>query len=97
MPNVRYSRPAERDLADILSYTKQQWGQAQADSYFQKLADTFNLLARHQNVGRPLSPARPTWRRFEEASHVLLYRPIPDGIRIERIIHKRQLIEPRLH
>jgi hypothetical protein len=35
--------------------------------------------------------------RFEHASHIILYQPLPDGIRIERIIRNRQLIEPHLH
>lgn len=46
MPSFQYSRRAERDIANILAYTRDQWGQAQADTYFQELADTFNLLAR---------------------------------------------------
>ncbi|HZQ45226.1 MAG TPA: type II toxin-antitoxin system RelE/ParE family toxin [Acidobacteriaceae bacterium] len=96
MPKIQYSRRAEQELADILAYTKQRWGDAQAGTYFQELADTFNLLARYKEMGRSLSATRPTWRRFEQASHVLLYQSIPDGIRIQRIIHKRRLVQPHL-
>lgn len=97
MPTFEYSRQAERELADILAYTKQQWGQAQAEIYFQELADTFVLLARYPAMGRPFSAVRPTWRRFEHASHVILYNPLADGVRIQRILHRRQLVSPRLH
>lgn len=94
MPVFRYSRRAEQDLSDILAYTKERWGAAQADTYFQELADTFNLLAQHQEMGRSFSAGRRNWRRFEHASHIILYRPISGGIRIERIIHNRRLIDP---
>ena len=97
MPTFLYSKQAERELANILAFTKQQWGVAQAEDYFQELADTFNLLARYREMGRSFSRSRPNWRRFEHASHIILYQPITGGVRIERIIHKRRLVDPHLH
>jgi toxin ParE1/3/4 len=94
VPTFRYSRRAERELADILVYTRERWGKAQADIYFQELADTFNLLVRYQEMGRRFSAMHPTWRRFEHASHIILYQPIPSGIRIIRLLHKRQTVNP---
>ena len=94
MASFQYSRRAEQELADILAYTKERWGKAQAETYLQELADTFNLLARYRQMGRTFSHIRPSWRRFEQASHIIIYQPISGGIRIERILHKRRLVDP---
>lgn len=97
MPTIQYSRRAEQDISDILAYTKERWGEAQAQTYFQELAETFVLLARYRQMGRSFSAGHPEWRRFEHASHIILYHEGPSGIRIQRVIHKRQLVEPHLH
>ena len=92
MPTFSYSKQAERDLDGILAYTKQQWGIWQAEVYFQELADTFHLLARYPGMGRVFSENHPNWRRFETESHVIVYTPAGDGIRVQRLIHQRQLV-----
>jgi len=91
MPQVQYSPKAEADLAGILRYTLEQWGAAQTSRYLDRLVDTFDLLAHHPEMGRTYFVGRLNWRRFEIASHVILYRPIHDGIKLQRISHKRQL------
>jgi toxin ParE1/3/4 len=90
MPTFRYTRQAEKELASILAHTKNEWGEAQAQKYFQELADTFHLLARYQQMGRIFSESHRTWRRFEQGSHVIIYRSVADGIVIQRLLHNRQ-------
>ena len=93
MPEVQYSAQAEADLDDIATFTRQKWGQSQADAYFNSLVDTFGTLAHSPLIGRPYSDSHPNWRRFEHQSHVILYLPIPSGIRIQRVIHHRRKLQ----
>lgn len=93
MPPFRYSRRAEQDLSNILAYTKEHWGDAQAQTYFEKLAGTLTLLARYKSLGRAYSKAHPTWQRFEHESHIIVYEPVSQGIRVQRLIHKHQLVQ----
>ena len=93
MPEVQYSSQAETDLDDIATFTRQQWGQSQADSYFSSLVDTFETLARSPLIGRSYSDRYRNWRRFEHQSHVILYLPIPSGIRIQRLMHNRRKLQ----
>ena len=97
MPLVLYSQKAETNLESIVDFTRDRWGQEQAEAYLNGLVDTFYLLAKRPAMGRVYSTRQPTWRRFEHVSHVILYQPIPEGIRIQRVIHKRQLLERASH
>jgi toxin ParE1/3/4 len=94
MPRFKYSKVARLELLDITEYTRKQWGDAQARSYLDSLEATFDLLAQYPLMGRVFSSRFRQWRRFEHASHVILYQPIPSGIRIIRLLHKRQTVNP---
>ena len=93
MLQVLYSQKADADLEGIVAFTQERWGQGQAEKYLNGLVDTFYILAKRPSTGRVYSTRQPAWRRFEHVSHVILYQSIPEGIRIQRIIHKRQLVE----
>lgn len=97
MASFQYSRVARLELLDIIEYTRKQWGDAQARSYFDSLESTLNLLAEFPLIGRAISIRKRAWRRFEHASHIILYQPLAGGIRIERIVHKRKLVDRHLH
>ena len=56
MPVVLVSTQAEANIDSIAEYTKDTWGEIQADSYLMKLEDGFELLARspfYRTVLRP--------------------------------------------
>jgi toxin ParE1/3/4 len=93
MATFRYTKRADRELYHILTYTREHWGEAQMQRYFDQLAETLTLLAEHKWMGRTFSKAHPTWRRFEHASHIIVYSPTSEGIRVQRLVHKNQLIE----
>ena len=93
MVTFRYSRQAEQELSAILAYTKERWGEPQSQRYLDQLAAVFTLLATHKQMGRTFSRNHPSWRRFEHASHIIVYSPIAGGIRVQRLVHKNQLLE----
>ncbi len=92
MSEVRYSSRALADLREIGTFTLQKWGIQQAEIYLNEIDDSCLLIADHLRIGRVYDSARPTWRRFEQKSHVILYSPRRSGITIQRILHKSRLL-----
>jgi toxin ParE1/3/4 len=92
MPNVRYSKRAERDLEEIAAFTFEKWGDEQARRYVGGLYRICRLIAEKPLLGRLTVANRPTWRRLEHESHVILYSVTRSGITVQRIIHKDRLL-----
>ncbi len=91
MPVVRVSTQAEADIDSIAEYTKDTWGEIQADSYLMKLEDGFELLARNPLIGRSCDQIRRGLRRYEIENHVAFYVPLRNGVLIVRVLHQRML------
>jgi len=91
----RLGERAEFDLAAILDYTVDTWGEEQAVKYFAKLTPCFELLTVTPYLGRACDALSPGLRRIEEGKHVVFYRVADDDIRISRILHQGYL--PRRH
>lgn len=89
MAKYELTNAADRDLTNIYSYTVEQFGEQQADSYLMELDDCFNTLAEKPKLGRSAERLRPGYRRFEHRSHVVFFTEIPGGIRIVRVLHNR--------
>jgi plasmid stabilization system protein ParE len=93
MPSVHFSKSAENDLRGILTYTVDRWGKEHAAGYMSGLDGLFALLRAKPGMGRFYSSVHPRWQRIEHASHVVLYSLRKDGLTIQRVLHKRQLLE----
>lgn len=59
MAEVRLSPAAERDLEDIATYTRDQWGTEQAGRYVDRLTDVFDELARAPKSAPACDHIRP--------------------------------------
>jgi toxin ParE1/3/4 len=90
---VRYAALAEDDLHQIAAYTVRKWGGAQASRYVGTIESTCEMLAETPELGRPCESIAPGLWRFPQARHVVFYRAKPDGIRVVRVLHQRQLAE----
>ena len=86
MPRYRLTRRADRKLEAIYRYTFENFGAAQADTYFAALEETFGLLAERPHLGRIFHE----YRRFEQESHIIFYRTRRSGILIVDILHQRE-------
>lgn len=95
MEPYRLSKLAERDLETISDYTEDHWGKAQAERYILSIKDCLLNLANSPLLGRTDDRKRPSYRRFEQESHVIFYKPESYGIFVGRILHRRMLA--RLH
>lgn len=86
MAGYRLTRRADRKLEAIYTYTLENFGEAQADSYFVTLEETFGLLAERPHLGRRFHE----YRRFEHGAHVIFYRQRRGGVLIVDIFHRRE-------
>jgi toxin ParE1/3/4 len=92
---ARFSKRADSDIEDIATFTIERWGSEQARAYVFDLRKMCRDLAALPDMGRSASKSRLMWRRFEHRSHVILYAITTDGITVQRILHKAQLLPKR--
>lgn len=88
----RLTRAAETRLAQIYEYSLFNFGEIQADRYFNALHDTFSMLADMPEIGRPFR----LWRRHEHQSHVIFYQPTVDGGLIVTLLHHSENIDDQM-
>jgi len=86
---------AEGDLDDIGAYTRREWGDAQCARYLDQLENACQFLADDSRRGRPCDDIRPGLFRYETGRHVVFFRRLPSGIRVQRFLHDRML--PEIH
>jgi len=84
------SHAADRELAEIYTYTFQTFGQAQADRYADQLLASARLVADFPLLGRDYTTGDGVeYRRYGSGRHFLFYRLRDDGdIVIDHFIHQ---------
>jgi len=87
----RVSATASQRLDEIFVYTRDTWGQDQADAYIRGLFGCFERIARHDIVSRAI-PAEfginGFYCRYER--HYVYWRKLADGaVGIVTILHER--------
>jgi toxin ParE1/3/4 len=87
----KLTRKAASDLAEILMYTVDTWGEKQAEEYLTVLSDGFDLIALNPGLGRRCDVLAPRLLRLERGSHVIFYKPVRGLVLISRILHQRML------
>jgi toxin ParE1/3/4 len=92
MPEIRRTAQAEEDLIDLWLYIAQDNPSA-ADRLLDEFEDKFLLLAANPELG----PARPhiaaECRYFPMGRYLILYRLIPDGIEVVRVVQGARRLE----
>jgi toxin ParE1/3/4 len=89
MPRLEISPAANSDLIEIGVYIAQQCGSVRrAESFLTALQQTFETLATRPEMGELRTEfATRQYRSFSVGNYVIYFRPIPDGIRIARVLH----------
>ncbi len=95
MASFRSSARARADILEIAVFTIERWSEAQADKYLSGLEELCRRLSEGETTGRARDDIAPGLYRIGYMSHAVFYRPVPDGVRIVRVLHQRQL--PELH
>ena len=96
MPRVIKHAQVEQDLTDIWLYSRQEWGEAQADSYLDELDSCFQLLAESPLIAPERREFRVPVRIHPHASHLVIYQTTDEGIAVVRVLHKRMDLHSRL-
>jgi toxin ParE1/3/4 len=65
----------------------------QAAHYLLGLESSMKLQAQHPRVGRSIDDIREGYFKFPSASHLLIYRPMPDVIAFIRVLHRAMDVE----
>jgi toxin ParE1/3/4 len=82
---------AQSDLAEILDYTVDTWGEKQALEYVAELSACFELISKTPAMGRACDVLSLGLRRIEHRSHVIFYRAVSRDVQISRILHQSRL------
>lgn len=91
----RFTARARDDLRDIAAYTRERWGEAQANRYLCSLESRCEQLALRPHLRRRYDDDH-TYCRAVAGKHVLFYRVDVDGsLLVVRILHAAML--PELH
>ena len=83
---------AESDLIETWLYTYEQWGEAQAERYFDDLEHGIRQLGRHPELGRPCDHIREGYRLLRINRHVVYYPVTSSVIHIVRSYTKRWIL-----
>ncbi|MFV0278710.1 MAG: type II toxin-antitoxin system RelE/ParE family toxin [Parahaliea sp.] len=88
MFEIYKSPKAESDLEEIWLYSFEQWGEAQADRYFDTLTHAINSLMDHPKLGKPAEQVRDDYRSLQVRHHVIYYKLHDDLVEIMRVLHE---------
>lgn len=88
---VQIQQAASHRLDDIYRYTRDRWGEAQADRYVTGLFDAFARIGSHGIVSRPIPAAFGVDGyvcRYEK--HLIYWRRLSNGdIGVVTVLHER--------
>ena len=91
MPAIRIQEGASHRLDDIFRYTRDRWGDEQADTYITGLFAAFEKIAAHGVLSKPIPAAfglNGFFFRYER--HFIYWRHLSNGdIGIVTILHER--------
>ena len=79
---------AKQDLKNIWLYTFKNWGEKQADCYFDELNAAFELIAENPELGFACYYICDGYRQFHINHHLVFYRVTSSKIHIVRILHE---------
>lgn len=78
---------AKKDLQAIWLYSFKNWGEKQADKYFDELDKAILLIAQNPEIGTPCDYIKAGYRQYYINCHVVFYRYTATKIHIIRILH----------
>lgn len=87
---VGFRPEARRDLAEIWTYTAEQWDAEQAERYTKHLRERLTAVARNPHLGSDCGEIYPELRRIKCGSHLIYYLADEDMLDVVRILHQRR-------
>ena len=95
--NYQISVKANEDIEAIWLYTFENWGQEQADRYYNLILNEIEYIAENFESGKSMEFLRKSYRATKVKSHLIFYRKNKKNtVEIIRILHQKMDIENRL-
>jgi toxin ParE1/3/4 len=100
MGDIRLTSAAARDIEEIERFSAAEFGPSLTADYLAGLRGSFAHLRDYPGMGVMRDDLRPGTRSRRYRSHRIYYRPMPDGILIQRVLHyarqvRREMIDDR--
>jgi toxin ParE1/3/4 len=92
MPEIRRTAQAEEDLIELWLYIAQD-NPGAADRLLDEIEDKCLLLAANPRLGPARPDIAPDCRSFPVGRYLILYRLIPDGIEVVRVVQGSRRLE----
>ena len=84
----RLSRQADKDLLDIITYTKGKFGTSQTRKYLLEIDSVVKRLLSNPYIGKRRPEIRPDICTFPVGAHLIFYQQDDNQLLIVRILHK---------
>jgi toxin ParE1/3/4 len=97
MPRYFLTNRATLDLKEIARFTQERWGHAQRVHYMRALDERLQSLAERPAAGRLREDIGPGIRSGLYGPHLIVYRVLPDGIEIARVLHASMNLAARFN
>ncbi len=91
MMTLRLTDDARRDLSDIRTYTRREFGARQAALYMSRLGEGFKALRSLPDIGFPIDHLKPGFRCFRIQHHAIFYAHAGEIIAVVAVLHESQL------
>jgi toxin ParE1/3/4 len=93
MSRYELAPSAATDLLEIVRYTKEKWGQAQAQHYRDELDLALQRLSLAPEGGQKREAIAPGLRSFPVAGHVAFYIQRKGKMIVLRVLHSRMNVD----
>jgi len=87
MYTIHKQRLAKEDLKNIWIYSQKNWGEIQADKYFDELEAGIALIAENPEIGFACDYIREGYRQYQINRHYIFYRVTSTKIHIVRVLY----------
>lgn len=87
MRKIHIQALAKQDLKNIWIYSFNNWGEKQADAYFDQLNAAIALIAKNSEIGFACDYIRDGYRQYHINRHFVFYRVTTAKIHIVRVLH----------
>lgn len=93
MSEYRFSEAAELDLREIYEFGYWEFGELQADKFYNKLFDRIELITNTPMLGKAADDIYPELRRFEFTPYVVFYQVREYGIYVLRLLRQSRIVK----
>ena len=93
MPHVIIRPRAERDLKEAFDFIAERSGEEWAGTVLRRIERKMNAQAHYPEAAQRRDELRPELRSVPVSGYIVFYFPLPDGIRVSRVLYGRRDIE----